>query len=83
MLDVCVASPFISFEMFEKKSFVEPLPTDVIDVFLISEVELVESVFVDDMASLILSSKLSCCWVIVVDSFSNPTYKINIDYFTL
>lgn len=83
MLVVCVASPFISFDMFEKKSFVEPLPTDVIDVFLMSEAELVESGFVDDMPSLILSSKLSCCCVIVVDSFSNPTYKINIDYFTL
>lgn len=59
MLDVCVANPFISFDMFEKNSLVAPVPTDVIDCFLISEVGIG---FVDDVEpSLEPSSKLCCC----------------------
>lgn len=74
MLVVCVASPFISLDMFEKKSLVAPDPIDVTDAFLISE--LVETGLVGSfMGSLTSSSKLDCSWLKEEDSPNNPTCK--------
>lgn len=76
MFDVWFANPFISFVMFEKNSLVAPVPTDVTDVFLISDIELVEIWFTDGFMGLSSSSsKLSCSLLKEVDSLSNPTYQ--------
>lgn len=65
--------------MFEKNSLVVPLPTDVTDDFLSSEIDAVDIGFVDGFIVLLMSSsKLSCCWFDSLDSPNNPTYKIHI-----
>lgn len=64
MLVVCVANPFMSLVISEKKFLVLPVPIDDIDDFLISELllEPITIEFVDEIAvSLISSSKLSSC----------------------
>lgn len=75
MLVVWFANPFISFDIFEKKSFVAPLPIDVTEDFLISETKPVEIGLIDGLLSFISSSKLCCCELEDVDSPNNPTYK--------
>lgn len=78
MLDVWFANPFISFVMLEKNSLVAPLPIDVTDDFLSSDIELDDVGFVDGFIVLLMSSsKLACCWFDSLDSPNNPTYKIN------
>lgn len=61
--------------MFEKKSLVVPVPIDVTEGFLISEIQPDETVFVDGFVeSLMLSSsKLCSCWLSEEDSLNNPT----------
>lgn len=61
--------------MFEKKSLVAPVPIDVTDGFLISEIELDKTGFVDEFIGLLMSSssKLCSCWLNEVDSLNNPT----------
>jgi hypothetical protein len=54
---------------------VAPVPIDVTDDFLISEIELVDIGLVDGLLSFISSSKLSCCELKDVDSPNNPTYN--------